>query len=342
VDHVRLFPRHGELRWRYRVHEQILPALKELGIQPRWSDVVIHHVGYQDRSLRGRKLERDLRLLQLDQAEHPDHPFILFNMGSIYQEQGRAAEAIPLFKRSLELSHPADSIVRKLYALLAQCHNQLDEREEALAACRAGRVHYPDDVEILFQEGVARRQIGDAAGARTCWEQVLASRPGPHFASVNTGIRGHLTRHNLAAAYHDLGDTTAAEAEWRAALAEKPGFEPACLGLAEMLLAQQRWTDLEDAASTLEKADPGSMQPNLLRARAYLRQKEFHAARALLLETIDRFPHALELPRLLSHVYLQEGQDWQAAEKALRAVLAIDPAHGEALHNLMVLARERA
>lgn len=31
VDHVRLFRRHPALRWRYRVHEQILPSLKELG-----------------------------------------------------------------------------------------------------------------------------------------------------------------------------------------------------------------------------------------------------------------------------------------------------------------------
>jgi glycosyltransferase involved in cell wall biosynthesis len=27
VDHVRLFPRHPEIRWQYRVHEQILPSV---------------------------------------------------------------------------------------------------------------------------------------------------------------------------------------------------------------------------------------------------------------------------------------------------------------------------
>src|SRR5262249_5134612 len=30
VDHIRLFRNRPELRWRYRVHEQILPALREL------------------------------------------------------------------------------------------------------------------------------------------------------------------------------------------------------------------------------------------------------------------------------------------------------------------------
>src|SRR5262245_17508760 len=64
VDHVRLFRNRPDVRWKYRVHEQILPAVRATGGTVRWSDVVIHHTGYQDPALRGRKLERDLRLLR--------------------------------------------------------------------------------------------------------------------------------------------------------------------------------------------------------------------------------------------------------------------------------------
>src|SRR5260370_1596740 len=81
VDHVRLFRNRPEHRWCYRVHEQILPALKTTGAEVRWTDIVIHHVGYQDAATTPRKLERNLRLLQLDHAEHPDQPYILFNLG---------------------------------------------------------------------------------------------------------------------------------------------------------------------------------------------------------------------------------------------------------------------
>ena len=56
---------------------------------------------------------------------------------------------------------------------------------------------------------------------------------------------------------------------------------------------------------------------------------------------IARAPHALT-PRLaLSHVLLLEGRDWEALEKALRDVLAIDPNHAEARHNLTVLLKQR-
>ncbi|MGE3808368.1 MAG: glycosyltransferase, partial [Gemmataceae bacterium] len=152
VDHVRLFRNRPEMRWKYRVHEQILPALRTLGGDVRWSDVVIQHVGYQDQELRKRKLERDLRLLKIENDEQPDDPFTLFNLGSVYQELGRVADAVTVLRRSLERSHPADSIVRKLYALLSQCHRHFGQKELALAACRKGREFYPDDVELLFQE----------------------------------------------------------------------------------------------------------------------------------------------------------------------------------------------
>jgi glycosyltransferase involved in cell wall biosynthesis len=152
VDHLRLFRNHPDLRWHFRVHEQILPAVRRLKGDVRWSDVVIHHTGYQDPALRARKLERDLRLLKLDDAENPNNPFVLFNLGSIYQEQKRPAEALPLFRRSLELSDPSDSIVRKLYSLVAQCHNQLGQAAKPWPHVGRGRRTSPMTSNSRFRK----------------------------------------------------------------------------------------------------------------------------------------------------------------------------------------------
>ena len=81
VDHVRLFRNRPDVRWEFRVHEQILLAVRQSGAELRWADVIIDHAGYVDPALRHRKLERDLRLLQLEEAERPGHPFTLFNLG---------------------------------------------------------------------------------------------------------------------------------------------------------------------------------------------------------------------------------------------------------------------
>ena len=71
VDHVRLFPVIEGVRWTYRVHEQILPALKRAGVPLEWTDITVRHTGYSDRALRLRKLERDSRILHEELAERP-------------------------------------------------------------------------------------------------------------------------------------------------------------------------------------------------------------------------------------------------------------------------------
>jgi tetratricopeptide (TPR) repeat protein len=342
VHHLRLFRNLPALRWSYRVHEQILPALRRAGHAVRFSDVVIHHTGYQDPALRGRKLQRDLRLLERDRADDPDDPFTLFNLGQIYREQGRNAEALTVFRRSLQGSRPGDSIVRKLYALLAQCHSALGQQQEALAVCRQGRAACPDDVELAFQEGAVRRHLGDLAGAEACWQQVLTMPAGEYFASMLTGLRGHLTRHNLAGLYRETGREAEAEGQWQAALKERPDFEPAWRGLAELLLAQRRWADVEALTKGLEAAGPrGELGALAIRARVHLARKEFAAGRRLLEDACPRFAKALEPRQLLSYVLLQEGRDWEAAEAALRAILALDPANSEARQNLTLLAQQQ-
>jgi glycosyltransferase involved in cell wall biosynthesis/predicted Zn-dependent protease len=340
VDHVRLFPNRPELRWSYRVHEQILPAVRRAGAEVRWTEVVIRHTGYQDPALRRRKLDRDLRLLRLEDSERPGDPFTLFNLGQVHQERGELAEAVACFRRSLAKSQPTDSIVRKLYALLAQCQRQLGQNEAALAACREGRVHYSEDVELLFQEALARRESGDPAGAEGCLRQLLKGGDGPHFASLDTGLAGYKARHNLGVLCQDQGRPAEAEQQWRAALAERPDFLPSRLSLADLYLGQGRWEEVEQAARGLEAAAP--LEAVLLRARAHLGRREFGPARALLQDTASRFPQEVRPRVVLSHALLQEGKDWDAAESALQAVLALDPGHIESRRNLDLLRRQRA
>jgi tetratricopeptide (TPR) repeat protein len=342
VDHVRLFRNRPELRWEYRVHEQILGAVRRSGGRVCWSDVVIQHTGYQDAALRRRKLERDLRLLRLQDADRPDDPFTLFNLGSVFQELGQPREALPLLRRSLERSDPADSIVRKLYALLAHCHRRLGERAAAASACQAGLRLYPEDAELLALEADLCAEAGNAEGAEACLLRLLHGKEGSHFASVDAGLRGFKARHKLALLYERQGRCAEAEAQWRAALAETPGFLPGWLALSDLLLAQERWSKLEEIAQQLEGVGRAPTEAAVLRARGHLARREFTAARSLLEAAIALAPQALRPRVALTHVLLQEGVDLVAAEQALRAVLALDPGHSEARHNLEVFRQQHS
>jgi len=222
VDHIRLFPVREDIRWSYRVHEQILPALRRANLPVHWSDVVVRHTGYTDRELRARKLDRDCKILNDELAERPDDPFVLFNLGSIAIERQDWTQALAHLRHSLAGSAPTDSITRKLYALIARAHQMLGEPQQALAACAAGLEFDPDDAELLFREAIMRRKTGDSDRAENCWRRILTLKRPEQFSSVDQGIYGHLTRRNLAALARERGDYDEARRLWRAVLNECP------------------------------------------------------------------------------------------------------------------------
>jgi GT2 family glycosyltransferase/Flp pilus assembly protein TadD len=342
VDHVRLFRNLPAHRWKYRVHEQILPSIRASRGDVRWSDVTITHVGYADPAARGRKLQRDLRLLNQEREEQPDDPFTLFNLGSIYHELQQPTEAIPVLTRSLERSHPQDSIVRKLYALIAQCQRQLNQSRESLATLSEGRGHYPDDPELLFIEAQSRRDIRDFAGAEKALQQLIQGQEqGNHFGSIAEGLRGHKARHNLAVLYFDTDRLSEAEQQWRLCLDEQPNFLPSFSGIGEIYLRQNRWEELESLVLRMESLNPeGEIAAASLRARGKMERGEVANARWALDQAIGKYPDSLSLRVLLSHAALRAGLD-REAEEALQDVLALAPHHAECRFNLAILRAKR-
>jgi len=114
---------------------------------------------------------------------------------------------------------------------------------------------------------------------------------------------------------------------------------PAWLGPAEELLVQSRWDEVEGIAQTLEPLAGGEAAQ--VRARGQLARRDFGAAEDILRQRIAASPGELGPRVLLSHALLQQGGDWPAAEAALRDVLALEPDHAQARHNLAVLLRQQ-
>jgi tetratricopeptide (TPR) repeat protein len=170
-----------------------------------------------------RKLERDGRILREELAERPDDPFTLFNLGALAIERSEWDEALGFLNRSLANSAPSDSIVRKLFALIARAHQMRGDFPTALRCCAEGLSFDAEDAELWFRKAVVHRQSGAPGEAEQCWRKILTlSRP-QKFASVDQGIYGHLTRRNLAALAKERGDFDEAGRQWRAVLAECPG-----------------------------------------------------------------------------------------------------------------------
>jgi hypothetical protein len=100
VDQVRPFPNHQQVRWQYRVHEQILISLRQQGAEVRTTDIVIAHDGFAEPAIQGPKMDRNLRLLRMEIEEHPDDAFVLYNLGAVLLTQNSPAEGLTYLCRS--------------------------------------------------------------------------------------------------------------------------------------------------------------------------------------------------------------------------------------------------
>jgi tetratricopeptide (TPR) repeat protein len=212
-----------DVRWTYAVHEQVLPALRRLNVPVRWTEVTVRHTGYTDPALRERKLQCDCKILEAELAEWPDDPFALFNPGAIAVERPDWSTALGHLQRSLRGSAPTDSIVRKLFALIARCHQMLGDLPAALNACFEGLRIGPDDAELHFRKAVLHRKVGQPAEAEACWRRILTLKRPDQFRSVDQGIYGHLTLRNLAVLAEQRGDRAEARRLWRLVLDACPG-----------------------------------------------------------------------------------------------------------------------
>src|SRR5262249_55535270 len=164
---------HPELRWKNRIHEVIDPALIARGVRLVWTDISIHHTGYQDPVVRARKNERDLRLLLMDLADGTDKPSTFLYIGKHYLAMGRATDAVSMLQQGLERSKPSDQSLPAFYRVIVECHRSLRHWKEALSACAAGRAHHPLDAGLCWQEGQIREETGDDTRAERCYLQLL-------------------------------------------------------------------------------------------------------------------------------------------------------------------------
>ncbi|HIE56023.1 MAG TPA: tetratricopeptide repeat protein [Chromatiaceae bacterium] len=167
---LRMFPNRPEVRFRYPVHEQVAPALRELGLPLRWVDITVVHTGYHSIEVIREKKKKYLKLLRERVIADPSDLVGRFHIAFIYHSTGKYSKAarefeiladdsnfaqkepekffstlIHLGRAYLQLDRIRDALEvfkkaaeidygsRLLIVSLAECYNRLDEPEKALS-----------------------------------------------------------------------------------------------------------------------------------------------------------------------------------------------------------------
>lgn len=337
VDHVKLFRNRPDLRFEHRIHEQILPAIRRAGGDVAFTDIYVVHSG-ADHTPEGRqrKLVRDFKLLHLDLAERPDHPFVLFNLGMTHADTQDHREAIRWLTKCLEVSGPNESHVRKTYALLVNSLMQAQEFERAATTCERGRQLFPDDKELQFRHAMIAHQLGWYTDAISLYTQVLAPSSDRYFVSVDQGLSTFKARHNLALVYEDARQPDLAEREWRKILVDLPDYLPARLGLIDCLLRRSEFDEADHNITRLSHSPAAEVQRTIMRVRLIEAQGGPLAAIQLGLTGLQESPDNTELLRELGRLLHVVGDFPQACE-ILTKLTSLSPNDPTAWHNFGVI-----
>jgi tetratricopeptide (TPR) repeat protein len=334
VDHVKMFRNLPELRFEGRIHEQVLSSIRRLGGEIAWSDAFVVHSG-SDQSPEGRrrKQDRDLKLLELELADHPDHPFALFNLGMTYADMNRHAEAVSAFQRSLEVASHGESHLRKVYALMICSLTQLQQLGEAIRFCERGLSLFRKDPELNFRKGLVCHQLGRLEEAVTAYRAALRNDDGRHFSSVDPGISGYKARQNLALVYSDSGRNELAELQWRCILEELPRYRPAWRGLCETLICQRKLATAEVISEWLSSDSQLGCESILFCHEVLKAKGEIATAMNEIQLGAEKFPEDIDLLRVRSRFLFEYGTSSQAVA-ALQDLVCQTPEDGAAYHNL--------
>ena len=144
---VGLFPRRGDVRFRGRIHESVLPACEAAGLPLRQLAAPVHHYGYvAPAAVAARRRDTYARLAALKLAENPGEPAALLEQATALLESGRAAEAEAHLAALVELPGALRPVARGRYLLARMRREQSRDPEAELLLDAATR----DDPGFLF------------------------------------------------------------------------------------------------------------------------------------------------------------------------------------------------
>jgi GT2 family glycosyltransferase/tetratricopeptide (TPR) repeat protein/SAM-dependent methyltransferase len=334
VDHIKLFRNRPDLRFEFRIHEQILMPIRRAGGTVQWTDLFVIHSGY-DRSSEGQrqKLERDFRILHKDLEEHPNHPFVLFNLGMTHADIGEYSQAIDYMRRSIAASEPGATHLRKAYTWLIGALLALELRDEARRECLAGLQMFPQDIELRFWLGKFLADENKIAEAITVFEDLLAN-PGPReFSSVDRGVLSFKAWENLAALRERQGNLSWAEDLWRSVVKDAPQYRPGWRGLWQNLLTSGKISAAATVAEQLLCDGPLQSEGAVASAHIAVKHRDLGQARRVMEQAVQRFPQDVELLQDWSQMLFERFNPAEAVP-VLTKIVELVPQHASAWHNL--------
>lgn len=336
IAHARLFRNDSDLRWRGRIHEYLVHGPEGRRVENheyRFTDVTVHHAGYETQHTLAAKQCREQRILEQEYLLHPDDAGTPFYLGRLLAQQQKWSIAIPYLRRAIALDPTGQlSATPKAAVILLACLQESACRDEAaeLASAFARRFH--SNFEVQMRCGMLFRAIGRNPDAKACFRRSIDIMSSASSASVDQSRAGLIVGLDLLAARMGLaeivygeGDIDAAVAELRQVLVESPGCVRAQAMLGEISMRSGNLQQADATADALAALPDAQFEHALLRSMVAGRRGRHADAKRWARRAIDVRGAASAGWITLGQALEDEGADFDGCIAAYQQAYALYP-----------------
>lgn len=252
------------------------------------------------------------------------NPDFLTNLGVIYEDQKRSAEAVSVLEHALKITPEAFTT----NFALGNALKNLGRLEEAMQRYRVAEKMQPENPSVHNNMGSVLQSLGKSAEAMDSYRHVVALRP------------DHGTAHyNLGMVLKSMGRADEAADSLRRAIVLLPDLVEAQINLGVVL---QDKTLLEQAVAKARSdaiLTPSEAATNVLAlalselAALHKRMGHVDVAAELFLSVVERQPNNLAFRNNLGNALIELGRA-EEAEHHLREAVRLSPNLPEAHYNL--------
>ena len=348
IEHPRLYRNGLGLHYAGAAHEQLVfadgsPALPQLA-----TGISAYHHGYMvDEAAMQARRERNLQILHETLAEQPGDWQAMFFMAKEYRGLLKYAETIKYMRRALELMPDLrnSSLRMKGYSYLGEALVDSGAPAEAEELYGEALARYPDNAELLFGLGEARRMSGKEAEAVEAYQAALKGRFGSKMANQDFTCRDLKPRLRLAEIALAHGRIEEAEEHWQQAYEVR----------GELDLLRQLKMRIDDAKAKTAAAQEIELHIMLCRVRLEEAHDDLQARGELvaLLSAIGRNDEAEQEARLAVEIApespdalniygaaMVSGKRLTEAERAFMLAASFEPDNAAILCNLATVQKE--
>ena len=173
---LRAFPNNIYLRFRKRIHEQIIYAALDLGLKLEQFDITVQHHGYEKANSNKEKAIRNIRISMKEDEECFEYPTFVWSIANSFQVLEQFQDALDQYLivwNMPNLPKVHDDIYAETAFNIAQMYDALGKPDEAVKWCDKCSEIAPNKLEPIHLQAEILLRTGMENEAMKFFEKVL-------------------------------------------------------------------------------------------------------------------------------------------------------------------------